>query len=86
MQSTITRTPPWFSLSAESWQSGNNWKADSLGGSFLSALDCAAVPLAAGIQPPTALKLTQEKRYRWGQTPGRTRAPLHTDTPVYLQV
>lgn len=69
---------PGLSLSEESWQSGNKWKADNLGSSFLSALDCVAVPLAAGVQPPTALTLTQEKRYSWGQTPGKTRAPLHT--------
>lgn len=75
---------PGLSLSEESWQSRNNWKADNLGGSFLSALDCAAVPLAAGVRPPTALKLTQGKCYSWGQTPGRTGAPLHTNTLGYL--
>lgn len=45
----LHRLRPGFSLSEESWQSGSNWKADNLGGSFLYALDCVAVPLAAGV-------------------------------------
>lgn len=57
-KATLHGLRPELSLSEESWQRGNNWK---LGGSFLSALDCAAMPLAAGVQPPTALTLTQEK-------------------------
>lgn len=84
-KATLHRLHPGLSLSEESWQSGNNWKADTLGGSFLSALDYVAVPLAAGVQPPTALTLTQEKCYSWGQTPGKTRAPLHTDILGYLR-